>query len=400
MVKRFEELYKLAEQQRADLVVRTYDFRVKNPMSVPKTFLDRAERTTQKDYAVIRNPQKMATLYADTTAVVADNLKIWSTRDKTSASVKAKLEPAKAKFLSELEQRKQNNFSILNSGQNVTSDAFSCPSLKVHDGGRSFDLLSKQYPPGVRCNFFVQEQLGSNFLYAYSDQLIANRSANSTANSEVEKSSKRIYMNPDFEATPKIFGETLRALNDAGIPAELKMLHRVQELQDERASDTRGRNISCRGDGIVLYVDGIYADQALKVVLDVAQENAVAFQDRDVSKVPLRIAPGIAIADEFGIKGHSTTSAVAEVLNCDATQGLEHYRREVEAKANKMGINPKQLYKGLDTEKTTSRIRGLNDQPGTPKLGTKMGVGTNPKVSGFHQPSPGLTRQFGQGRSR
>lgn len=75
---------------------------------------------------------------------------------------------------------------------------------------------------------------------------------------------KRIYLNPDFAATPKIFEYTLRSLNGTGIPAEPKMLQRSHEIKEIQPSYARGRDVSVRCDGIVLYFENKYADQVLK----------------------------------------------------------------------------------------------------------------------------------------
>lgn len=374
MAQTFKELYELAQRQRVDLVAQVYNYRVEHPMSVAKVFLDSAD-PTPRDLQVLQDAQQLAQLHKSITDVIARNIVIGSDRGKVSPSGKAELVRAKTQFLTELAMQLKETVATLSMGQIASRAGFAYPALRVNKDGRSFDLLDKEYPSGVRCNFTIQQHPGGNFIYAYTNEAMIQRLQNTVTNPV----GKRIYMNPDFVGTPKIFEETLRKLNDAGIPAEIKMLHRAQELQDTRVDFNSGRNVNFRGDGIVLYVDDKYADLALNVVLDVVQENAEFFQDRQISKVPLQIAPGVGVADEFGIKGHSTTSAVAEVLDADVTKGLEAFRAEVGDRAKEVGIDSEQLYKRIEPAAQTQVLATPNP------VGQSINIGVDPKVSGFLQ---------------
>jgi hypothetical protein len=114
---------------------------------------------------------------------------------------------------------------------------------------------------------------------AYSDGRVQEKMAGTSTILD-----KRIYLNPDMEATPRLFEQLLQAANQAGISIQLKMVQRATEALNAHLKAAKGDEVGLRGDGIVVYTDGEHADDTLAMVLALAQDNSDAFRGRPHSR--------------------------------------------------------------------------------------------------------------------
>jgi hypothetical protein len=193
-----------------------------------------------------------------------------------------------------------------------------------------------------------------NFLYGYSDARVGQR-----MQGNAEAITERIYLNPDAMAAPHVFEQVLQAVNKAGIPIEMKMLQRAQEMgyaHIEKSKDA-SKGDALRGDGIVLYASKETANDVLELALAVAQDNPEAFAGRETSRIPQVVAEGVAVGSEPlqkpGEKKESLTSHRARMLTVIAQkvadsgktgqEARDAFRRGIDYYAAREGVDPHNL---------------------------------------------------------
>ena len=104
----------------------------------------------------------------------------------------------------------------------------------------------------------------------------------------------------------------MHSLNEDDILAQGKMLDRSYELTKQIKKQ---RAVPMRADAIVLVVGDRDADKVLDMALSIYRNNPAIFADRPTPKIPLRIAPGIAVGDESTKAGFSLTSHREEIIS-------------------------------------------------------------------------------------
>lgn len=326
------------------------------PAPFIKSYLDKVE-TDERDMSIIENPERIAGVYQATTDMLMRNLTLWIAtpqeyNDKQKQARKAAIVKAKTDFLSNLDKESSQADSQIVDWCNTPTSVKSAPKFPVRsmeyyglvvDGGDVLDAESKSNP-GVRPNFKIQRQIGT-FIMGYSDKQVEDK-----LKKDEQLLDKRIYMNPDIEATPELFESLLLAANEANIPLQLKMLQRASELA---AAYKQNKN-ALRGDGVVVYANEKQADEVLDMVLQLAEGNPEAFKGRKTSRIPKMVAEGIAVGDEpVHTPDQSLTSHRADVLEEVTHQVGQSGKRgqeahdmfrslfEREARAN--GIDPNNL---------------------------------------------------------
>lgn len=313
-------------------------------------------KPTARDKEIVRDPEKIAGLYLDTTAMLARNLKIAVAKQGDSQKtqeLKNVASRAKNMFLENLEaESAQAATEIVDwcdgKGRKYPAGAVEYRGLLVN-GEDILDAGSRQQT-GVRANIKIQRQFAGTFIMGYSDARVHEKLKG------IDKvPGKRIYVNPDLEATPQIFERLLSEANNIGISLQLKMLQRVSEVAEAHRSEKAGRGtVGLRGDGIVLYVHDKDADDVLGLVLALAKDDPSAFNGRKVSRIAQSVADGIGVGDQpTQTTGLSLTShreqllayALERVHKSGRTgdEARELFRRSVKKAAIVNGVNPNNL---------------------------------------------------------
>jgi len=311
------------------------DLRVGREKVGIKGYLDRVE-VTPKDVEVIDDPERIAGLYLATTEMLARNLTLRIVPDSSPERAHARkqeLKRTKAAFLSGLaEEAPQAAAGIVDWCKGLTKK-FSVRAVEYHgftvDGKDILDSEGEGLPD-VRSNFKIQRQFAGQFLMAYSDKRVREKITDHDKTLD-----KRIYLNPSMEATPQLFEQILRAANEAGISLQLKMFQRAPEVATAHAYKRKGMEAGgLRGDGIVVYVDGEHADEALGIVLALVKDNPEAFKGRQTSRIPQKVAEGIAVGDEpVQMSGVSLTTHREMLFNYAADRTRSSGLRGEEARA-------------------------------------------------------------------
>ena len=140
---------------------------------------------------------------------------------------------------------------------------------------------------------------------------------------------KRIYLNPKTGEHVRVFTRLMRSLDAAGITAAGKVLDRSAELAVQMSGPPEE---TVRADAIVLYVDEAGAEQAFQLVHQLYNDEPETFADRPTPKIPVKLAPGIAVGDEPQGEGESLTSHRAKVIMEAISKtrerlGIEWHRR-------------------------------------------------------------------------
>jgi len=327
------------------------DLRVGGEKVGIKGYLDKVEATSQ-DTEVISDPERIAGLYLATTAMLARNLKVavaWSSNPEQARLRREQVKQAKEGFLAQLgEEAPQAADEIVGWCRGDTRkfpvSAVEYRGFRV-DGA---DILNAEGKGAtdVRSNFKIQRQLGAVFVMAYTDSRVHEKMAGTD-----EVLDKRIYLNPDMEATPELFEQLLRVANELGISVQLKMFQRAPEVATAHKSKTkRSEAGGLRGDGIVVYVDGKNADDVLGMVIALAKDNPSAFKDRSTSRIPQNVAEGIAVGDEpIQMPGTSLTSHREKVFSYAAMKTRE---------SGKQGQEARNMF--LDLMRRTALANGVN----------------------------------------
>ena len=300
-----------------------------------KGYLDKVE-ADEEDNKIISNPEQIAATYLATTNMLARNLKILVNRNPDTAqdtARKAQLKEAKDTFLAKLRDEAGSSAdSIVDWCEGKTRkfpvDAIEYKGLEV-DGSDPLNAMGSS-AEDFRTNFKIQRQIGGTFVMAYSDTRVQEK-----LHKQDEEPSKRIYLNPQIAATPQVFEQVLQAANEAGIPIQLKMFQRAPELATAHAHRKSGRAADgLRGDGIVVYAGEKEADDVLALVLAVAKDNPDAFIGRKTSRIPQKVAEGIAVGDEpLQAPGKSLTSHREEIISYVAAKVAQSGKTGEEARA-------------------------------------------------------------------
>lgn len=310
------------------------DLQVGNERVGIKGYLDNVE-STAKDKEVIDDPERIAGLYLRTTEMLARNLKVAVTRSSNPEQTQAhreQVKQAKEGFLAQLgEEAPQAADEIVDWCKGDTRkfpvNAVEYRGFKV-DGADVLDAEGKG-AADVRPNFKIQRQIGGVFVMAYTDTRVHEKMAGKD-----EVLDKRIYVNPDMEATPQLFEQLLQSANEAGISMQLKMFQRAPEAASAHKGKSMGHEAGgLRGDGIIIYVDGKNADDVLSMALALAKDNPDAFKGRSTSRIPQNVAEGIAIGDEpVQMKGTSLTSHREKIFSYGAEKTRESGKQGEEAR--------------------------------------------------------------------
>ena len=197
-----------------------------------------------------------------------------------------------------------------------------------------------------RPNLSVQDHGFAVGIMAYSKKRVAEK-----VNGTGEAMTKRIYLNPKIMDAPGIFGSLLHKFDTADLSTQMKMWGREGDLlRRVKQQDTGG---SLRGDGIVVYVNDAEANDALRIVLEVATQNARSFSGRALSRTPQKIADGIGVGDEPRSGKSSLTSHRAAFLEFvkDKTKQsgrsgqaeIDYFQKAYVAVAEINGIDPRNL---------------------------------------------------------
>ncbi|QQS65270.1 hypothetical protein IPO96_01820 [Candidatus Saccharibacteria bacterium] len=295
-----------------------------------KSYLDDV-KPTYRDKEVIGDSDRIAELYIKTTEMIARNLRVKVDQGKAGVTAEqiqrdgeATLQRLWGYRVNVPEGLKRHHISATNP-QATNKDKFLDDETISGLEYRGFDFNR----PGVRANFHIQRQNFTTFIMAYSDGRVQEKMAGTSTILD-----KRIYLNPDMEATPRLFEQLLQAANQAGIPIQLKMVQRATEALNAHLKAAKGDEVGLRGDGIVVYTDGEHADDTLAMVLALAQDNSDAFRGRPHSRTPQNVAEGIGIADEpIQEPGISLTSHRTEVLKSVAGQVAASGKKGDEAHA-------------------------------------------------------------------
>ncbi len=277
-----------------------------------KGYLDKVQ-ATEKDIAVIADPEQIAGIYLATTDMLARNLKVRVARNPDAvkdAARKIQIKDAKNAYLAKLAAESGQAADGIVNWCTGKSERFDFPVKELEYQGFEIDgkdPLDNGEVAAVdfRTNFRIQRQDNGTFIMGYSDARVEQK-----MRKQDEVLAKRIYLNPDALATPQMFEQVLLAANEAGMSIQLKMLQRAPELAMLHGRQRKGTAAdSLRGDGIVIYAADKDANDVLKLVLTVAKDNPDVLIGRETSRIPQKIAEGIAVGDEpIQMPGTSLTS--------------------------------------------------------------------------------------------
>lgn len=320
-----------------------------------KGYLDKVE-ATRSDDEVIANPDAIAALYQKTTDMLARNLTIMVVRNTDpvkDAIRKSDITSAKEAFLAKLQNEAgatADGIVDWSTGKTrfFPTEAMGYDGLEI-DGRDPLDADGKQ-ANDFRPNFKIQRQIGGVFIMAYSNNRVREK-----LQDQDQELTKRIYLNPEVFATPDIFEQVLDAANQAGLSVQLKMYQRAPELAQAHFKRENGSvKDGLRGDGIVIYANEAQANDTLAIVLAIAKDKPEAFIGRKTSRIPQRVAEGIAVGDEpTHTRGDSLTShrtkvfeyAVSYVRESGKTgkEAEDLFRRCVAATAEVNKVNPRNI---------------------------------------------------------
>jgi len=280
-----------------------------------KSYFDQVPMTP-RDKEVMRDPERIAAMYRETSEMVLRNLRVFRATN-ASPERAAEITSAKEAYLQGLaRQIPAAEKQIVGWCADKKQQKYPLAATEYHGFNlNGSDILNAgaKSPGDVEPNFKIQRQLGGTFIMAYSDTRVAERRS---AHRD-EEPDRRIYLNPEIEATPRIFAQILQIANEKGVKVQLKMLQRATELATAHQSNKSGgrEKNDLRGDGIVLYVNHRYEDQVLRDVLAIVEQNAAVFRGRGVSRIPVKIADGVALGDEpAGVKGRESLTSHRSML--------------------------------------------------------------------------------------
>jgi len=299
-----------------------------------KGYLDKVE-ATDKDNAIIDNPEAIAGLYLSTTEVISRNLKILVGPGVTEER-RTLIKEAKDGFVLGLHDEASEVADQIVDWSEGRADHFPNKSMRYqgleidgHDPLDTQDDSATDFRPNIK----IQRQVAGTFIMGYSDKRVGEKLAN-----QDQELSKRIYLNPDPEVAPQVFEQILKASNEAGLSLQLKIFQRAPEFAQAHFTRANGQVMDAlRGDGIVIYAGEHQANDVLDMILSLAKDNPKVFIGRETSKIPQSIAEGIAIGDEPAeVKGESLTSHRVNMFE---------YAANYVKKSGKTGSEARQLFR-------------------------------------------------------
>ncbi|MDB5182104.1 MAG: hypothetical protein JWP13_867 [Candidatus Saccharibacteria bacterium] len=327
-----------------------------------KGYLDKVE-ATPADEAIINSPEAIAAVYLNTTEMVARNLKVKVAKGTAPERVQ-EIAAAKNEYVTNLKDEALEAANKIVAWAETgdphvaprPGEAFGYYGFKVGEGDQAIDVFDQgsKSASDFHPNIKVQRQGGGNFIFGYSDTRVAQR-----MEGQKDELTQRIYLNPDIAATPLVFEKVLDAANKAGIPLELKMLQRSEELGAAHIKKSRNPDDgnALRGDGVVIYTSGESANDVIALALAITQDRPEAFAGRKTSRIPQAIAEGVAIGSEplrrAGQDAESLTSQRGRILATVAQkvadsgktgqEAREAFRRGVAYYAEREGVDPKNI---------------------------------------------------------
>jgi len=327
-----------------------------------KGYLDKVE-STDRDDAIIADPEAIAGLYLSTTEMITRNLKIAVAKNPDEAKYqdrRAAIKDAKDRFMQKLEDEAGGVADEIVEWSEGRSRMFPVSAVEYSgleiDGRDPLNAEGKQ-AEDFRPNIKVQRQMAGTFVMAYSDTRVREKMSK-----QDQELGKRIYLNPDVVAVPEIFEQVLQAANEAGLSIQLKMFQRASEFAQAHLVRRKGKSMDgLRGDGIVIYVSDAQANEVLSMVLTIAKDKSEAFIGRKTSRIPQMVAEGIAIGDEpTQMSGTSLTSHREKIFSYAANyvkqkgkngeEARELFRRCVAATAQANKVNPNNVAFNLQTQ--------------------------------------------------
>jgi hypothetical protein len=276
-----------------------------------KLYVDQVMLPDKQEWETSKSPEALATLHAEITQLIIDNLRLYSAGFTAEQQRIVGLE--RDKYFEGLrkdsgEWKAAAEGMLTGQDVNTLSNVAVLTGLRipVSDGSRHEILdFGGDKIKGLRSNIRIQG--GSNqFIHWETDAVTKAK-----LNGQEPNLDKRIYLNPKTSEVSTIFSTLMQSFNERGILVQGKMLDRSYDLarQVQRHEAT-----PMRADAIVLVVGDVDADKALDAVLSIYRNNPAIFADRPVPKIPLKIAPGIAVGDEVIGTGESLTSHRAKII--------------------------------------------------------------------------------------
>ena len=294
-----------------------------------KGYLDKVE-ATQEDLKVIEDPESIATTYLFTTEMLARNLKVRCSPN-LSTHKRQEVKNAKSSFLAQLKDESRDAADRIVGWCNG-EEGVEFPVAAVEYKGFEIEgkdiLDAAQETDDVRTNFKIQEQATGTFIVAYSDERLKDKMTY-----QDEEPTNRVYLNPRILDAPVLFEQLLQAANQAGLSIQLKMYQRAAELGMQHVRVSRGEEVGgLRGDGIVMYASEQDANAVLDLALSIAKDNSGSFVGRTTSRMPQRVADGIAVGDEPAQRGTSLTTHRERILSAAAKKARESGQQGEEAR--------------------------------------------------------------------
>jgi hypothetical protein len=272
-----------------------------------KVYVDKVERDPQVE-VLYGAPAELVRLHEGMTALVTNNVALQTTglNERGTAYMDGQLQAYKT----QLQQDNEAWVGLverMGKGERVRqelSQTGQYSGLIIPTQAGPLDLADVRHRmPNVGVNMQVQNAGVEVFVHWSTDAKVA-----ATLDGTPPELTRRIYLNPRLEDRIAVFTEIMQGLNEDQTSASGKVL-------DPSFGPVWQTEV--RGDGIVLYVGREQADRVLERVLEMAAARPDAFQDRPLPKVPMQVAPGIAIGDDPGSaagEGGSLSSHRAKVL--------------------------------------------------------------------------------------
>lgn len=274
-----------------------------------KRYLDKQPADTT-DEAFTRNPDAIGDFHDDLADLIASKLKVFA--PGASDDTKSFLRTKKGEFLQKTTERQKDvrqfahDWAATGKGR-APSATIEFRGFTVPTSKGNVNLLEREVGR-VSSNIRVQAEATGSFVHWRSQ-------AYQTERGQGEKPSleRRIYLNPTVKSSVEIFGKIIDAAEQAGIVMKGKILNRSAEALNNMHS----KEFSTRGDGIVLYA-GKDSDTLLSLVEAIYNDHQDDFAGRGISRVPFKIAEGVAVGNEPEGEGSLTSTRAA--LMADAAK--------------------------------------------------------------------------------
>lgn len=315
-----------------------------------KRYLDK-QPADPTDKAFTRDPEAIGNFHDDLANLICSRIKILA--PGATDQEKAFLRDKKDEFLQTTADRRQEVRGFARDwsqgrGGRAPSTAIEFKGFNIPTAQGDMNLLEK--PVGnIRANFHVQAESVGSFVHWSSANYLRIRSQN-----QEPDLNRRIYLNPTAESSVEIFGKIIDAAEQAGIVMKGKIVNRGAEA----LNNMKSKDFSTRGDGIVLTA-GKDADALLALVEAVYNDHQGDFAGRGISRVPFKIAEGVAVGDEPEGEGSLTDTRVAlindvtketkqvlgvndweKIPDAKQQQAVRIFRKKFDAKALQQNINP------------------------------------------------------------